>query len=88
MNVPLWIIAGGVLGWLLRSKMGLDATRGAFAVLVGAVGGFVGGNVLAPMLGAATDAPNEFNVFSMVVAVASAAACLTVAGLLHRRRQA
>ena len=56
--------------------------------MFGAVGGFLGGNVLAPMLGAVAETPNEFSVFSMVIAVASAAACLTVASLLHRRRQA
>ena len=88
MNLPLWIIAGGALGWLLRSKRSVGATRGVVSVLVGAVGGFLGGNVLAPMLGAVAETPNEFSVFSMVIAVASAAACLTVASLLHRRRQA
>ena len=48
-------------------------------------GRIFGGNVLAPMLGAVTDTPNDFSVFSMMVALASAAACLAIGNLLSNR---
>jgi hypothetical protein len=37
------------------------------------------------MLGAITDTPNSFNLFSLVVALASAAACLVLGNLLSTR---
>ena len=55
------------------------------SVIIGVVGGFFGGNVLAPMLGAATETPNDFNMFSLVVAMASAAACLAIGNLASKR---
>lgn len=86
MNIPIWIIAGAVLGWIGCSMANVrDARRIAVSIVVGAVGGFFGGNVLAPLLGAATDTPNDFSVFSLIVAVGSAVACLAVGNLLRRR---
>jgi uncharacterized membrane protein YeaQ/YmgE (transglycosylase-associated protein family) len=55
------------------------------SVIIGVVGGFFGGNVLAPMLGAATDTPNDFSLFSLAIALASAAACLAVGNVLSQR---
>jgi uncharacterized membrane protein YeaQ/YmgE (transglycosylase-associated protein family) len=49
------------------------------------LGGFFGGNVLAPMLGAVTDAPNDFSLFSLVIAMTSAAACLAIGNLVSNR---
>lgn len=86
MNVAMWVVAGGMLGWIgfayLRGNRDLGL---ATSIIIGAVGGFFGGNVLAPMLGAVTDTPNIFNLFSMAVALGSAAACLAIVNLLTRR---
>ena len=86
MNVAMWVVAGGMLGWIgfayLRGNRDLGL---ATSITIGAVGGFFGGNVLAPMLGAVTDTPNIFNLFSMAVALGSAAACLAIVNLLTRR---
>ena len=86
MNVAMWVVAGGMLGWIgfayLRGNRDLGL---ATSIVIGAVGGFFGGNVLAPMLGAVTDTPNIFNLFSMAVALGSAAACLAIVNLLTRR---
>ena len=55
MNVMMWVIAGGVLGWVGFAIMGVNERRGVvISVILGVVGGFFGGNVLAPMLGAST----------------------------------
>ena len=85
MNVAMWVVAGGMLGWIgfayLRGNRDLGL---ATSIAIGAVGGFFGGNVLAPMLGAVTETPNIFNLFSMTVALGSAAACLALVNLLTR----
>ena len=75
-----------MLGWMGYTILRANAERGmVVSIIIGVVGGFFGGNVLAPMLGAATDTPNDFSLFSMVVALASAAACLAIGNLLSNR---
>ena len=86
MNVMTWILTGGIAGWVGYSYMKLNLDRGmALSVVIGMLGGFFGGNVVAPMLGAVLNATNDFSLFSMVVALASAAACLTLGNLISER---
>lgn len=86
MNIAMWVLAGGVLGWIGYVHMKANEERGMIlSIIIGAVGGFFGGNVLAPMLGAATDTPNIFSPFALFVAAASAAACLAIGNLLSKR---
>ena len=86
MNIAMWVLAGGILGWLGYAHMGANKERGMiFSIIIGMVGGFFGGNVLAPMLGAATETPNIFSPFALFVAVASAAACLAAGNLISKR---
>lgn len=77
---------GGILGWIGFTIFRLNAERGAVvSIIIGAVGGFFGGNVLAPMLGAVADASNDFSLFSLVIALASAAGCLAIGNLVSDR---
>lgn len=86
MNIAMWVLAGGALGWFGFAYLKVSKDLGlALSVIIGALGGYFGGNVLAPMLGAVTDTPNVFNLFSTVVALGSAAVCLFVGNMLSRR---
>lgn len=86
MNVAMWVLAGGLVGWMGYAYLKVNEDRGlVISIIIGVVGGFFGGNVLAPMLGAVTDTPNNFNLFAMVVALASAAGCLGIGNLLSNR---
>jgi uncharacterized membrane protein YeaQ/YmgE (transglycosylase-associated protein family) len=86
MNIAMWVLAGAALGWISFAYLRINAARGlVLSVIIGAIGGFFGGNVIAPMLGAVTDTPNVFNLFSMSIALASAAGCLAISNLLSRR---
>ncbi|HSC96010.1 MAG TPA: GlsB/YeaQ/YmgE family stress response membrane protein [Burkholderiales bacterium] len=86
MNFARWVLAGGVLGWIGFSMLDINRERGMIiSVIIGALGGLLGGNVLAPMLGAVADTPNNFNMFSLVIAMASAAACLAIGNLVSDR---
>lgn len=86
MNIAMWVLAGAILGWISYAILRANAERGmAISILIGVVGGFFGGNVLAPMLGAVTDAANDFSLFSMVIALASAAGCLAISNLVSNR---
>ena len=86
MNIAMWVMAGGILGWIGYTLMRINEGRGmVISIIIGVVGGFFGGNVLAPILGAATETPNDFNLFSLVVAMSCAAACLAIGNLLSNR---
>jgi len=86
MNIAMWVLAGGVLGWIGYAILNVNRERGmVISIIIGAVGGFFGGNVLAPMFGAVADTPNDFSLFSMVIALTSAAACLAIGNLVSNR---
>jgi uncharacterized membrane protein YeaQ/YmgE (transglycosylase-associated protein family) len=86
MNIPIWIIAGAVVGWIGCSMLNVNEKWGlAVSIAIGAVGGFFGGKVLAPILGAVTDTPNEFSALSLIVAMGTAAGCLVAGKLLDQR---
>ncbi|MGQ0523892.1 MAG: GlsB/YeaQ/YmgE family stress response membrane protein [Betaproteobacteria bacterium] len=86
MNIAIWILAGGVLGWASFALLKVNDRGGKVsAILVGMFGAFFGGNVLAPMLGAIADTPNDFSAFSLTIALVSATAFLTISSLLSRR---
>ena len=86
MNIAMWVLAGGALGWIGFAYMRANEERGmTISVIIGMLGGFFGGTVLAPMLGAPTETPNDFSMYSLVIAIASAAACLAIGNLASKR---
>ena len=86
MNIVLWILAGGVVGWAGFAYLGFNEMRGMIvSIIIGMAGGFVGGNVLAPMLTAVAAVPGDFSLNALIVALASAAACLGIANTVHNR---
>jgi len=86
MNIAMWVLAGGVVGYMAYVHLKANEERGlVLSIIIGVVGGLLGGNVVAPMLGAVTDTPNDFSMFSLMIALASAAACLAIGNLLSRR---
>lgn len=87
MNIAMWILAGGILGWLgFPFIIRANTKRGSvISMVIGAVGGVCGGTVLAPMLGAVTSTPNTFSLFSLGIALASAGGCLIIWELVSSR---
>lgn len=87
MNIAIWILAGGMLGWLgFPFILRANAKRGALiSMIIGAGGGLCGGAVLAPMLGAVKSTPNDLSLFSLGIALASAGGCLIIRELVSSR---
>ncbi len=55
MNFILWLIVGGLLGWVASMIMGTNDKQGMFLnIIVGIVGAFLGGKILAPMFDTGT----------------------------------
>ena len=86
MNMIVWGVAGALLGWVTFTYLNYSEGRGmVLSLVVGAVGGIVGGHLLAPIMGAAATIPDSFSVLALMVALGSAAALLFVGDKIHER---
>ncbi len=55
MGIIVWLIVGGVVGWLASIIMRTDAQQGILLnVIVGIVGALLAGFIISPMLGIGT----------------------------------
>ena len=86
MNFIIWIIVGGILGWLASLVMKTDAEQGMILnVVVGIVGAFLGGWLLAPLFGTGTINSDDFSVSSLLVSFLGAVILLAIVNLFTRR---
>jgi uncharacterized membrane protein YeaQ/YmgE (transglycosylase-associated protein family) len=86
-NIIIWLIVGGVLGWLASLVMKTDAQQGIFLnVIVGIVGALVAGFVIAPMLGTGTINTNDFSISGLVVSFLGAVVLLAIVNFFRRGR--
>ncbi len=54
MDMLIWLIIGGVIGWLASMVMKTDAQQGILLnVIVGIIGSWIGGWLIAPLIGGA-----------------------------------
>ena len=82
MNILLWIILGGVAGWIASMIMKTDANQNTLMdIVVGIVGAFVGGFLFESFGQAGV---TGFNIYSLIVAVIGASVALFVVKLLRR----
>lgn len=86
MNFILWIIIGGIIGWLASIVMKTNAQQGIFlSIIVGIVGAFLGGLLLSPLLGAGTINGNDFSAAGLLVSFLGAVILLAIINLFRRR---
>ncbi len=86
MNFIAWLVVGGVLGWLASIVMKTNAQQGIFLnIIVGIVGAFIAGFVVAPLIGTGTINANDFSMASLVVSFLGAVILLAIVNLFRRR---
>ena len=84
MNFIIWLIVGGLVGWVASIVMKTNAQQGMLLnVIVGIVGAFVAGLVLTPLLGIATINQNNFSLPALLVSLMGAIILLAVVSLLR-----
>ena len=86
MNFIIWLVVGGLLGWLASIVMKTDAQQGVtLNVVVGIVGAFLGGLFLSPLFGVATINQSNFSLPSLFVSFLGAVILLAIINLFRRR---
>jgi uncharacterized membrane protein YeaQ/YmgE (transglycosylase-associated protein family) len=89
MSFILWIVVGGLLGWVASMIMGTNDRQGMLLnIVVGIIGAFLGGLLIAPMLGTGTINQGDFSVSSLLVSLVGAVVLLAIVGLFRRGRHA
>src|SRR3569832_2654330 len=86
MNFIIWLIVGGIVGWIASLVMRTDAQQGILLnVIVGIVGAFIGGWLISPLVGTGT-INDGFSVGSFVVSLIGAIILLAIVNLFRRGR--
>lgn len=85
MNFIIWIVVGGIIGWLASMVMRTNAQQGMFLnIVVGIVGAMLGGWLIAPLLGQGTINSNDFSLGGLAVSFIGALILLAVVNLVRR----
>ena len=86
MNFLIWLIVGGVVGWLASLIMKTDGQQGILLnVVVGIVGAFIAGYLISPMVGVPT-INQGFSIGSFIVSLIGAVILLAIVNLFRRGR--
>jgi uncharacterized membrane protein YeaQ/YmgE (transglycosylase-associated protein family) len=87
MNFIVWLIVGGIIGWVASMIMRTNAQQGLILnIVVGIIGAFLGGWLISPLLGQGTINQNDFSVGSLFVSLLGAVVLLAIVNLIRRGR--
>ena len=83
MNIIIWLVVGGLIGWaastFMRTREGI-----LLNVVVGIVGAALGGWFLSPLVGVSTINQNNFSASSLLVSFLGAVILLLIVNLVRR----
>jgi len=85
MNIIVYLIVGGIIGWVASIVMRTNAQQGILLnVIVGVVGAFVAGWFLTPLFGISTINQANFSMPALLVSLGGAIILLAVVRLFSR----
>lgn len=86
MGIILWLIIGGVVGWLASLVMRRDGSQGIILnIVVGIIGSILGAWLIGPIVGAPSINSGEISVGSLLVSFLGAVILLAIVNLITRR---
>ena len=86
MNIIIWLVVGGFLGWLASLLMNTDGQQGIILnVVVGIIGALIGGWLIAPLIGGSTGT-GGFDIMGFIAALIGAIILLAIVNLFRRGR--
>ena len=85
MNFIIWLVLGGLIGWVASMVMNTNAQQGMFLnVVVGIVGAMLGGWFLAPLFGTGTINSNDFSLAALGESLLGAIVLLAIVNFFRR----
>lgn len=85
MNILIYLIVGGLIGWVASIVMKTNAQQGILLnVIVGVVGAFIAGWFLTPLFGISTINQANFSLPALLVSLMGAIILLAVVSLFRR----
>jgi uncharacterized membrane protein YeaQ/YmgE (transglycosylase-associated protein family) len=85
MNFIIWLIVGGLIGWVASKIMNTDAQQGIILnIVVGVIGSMLGGWLIAPLVGAGTINQSDFSLAGLFVSLVGAVILLAIVNLFKR----
>ena len=84
-NLIIWLVVGGIIGWVASLLMRTDAQQGVFLnVVVGIVGAALAGWFISPLVGVATINQGSFSLGGLIVSLLGAVLLLAIVNLVRR----
>jgi len=84
-NLIVWLVIGGVIGWIASLMMRTDGQQGiVLNVVVGIVGAALGGWLISPLVGVATINQGAFSLGALAVSLLGAVILLAIVNLFRR----
>ena len=85
MNLIVWLVVGGLLGWVASMIMRTDAQQGILLnVIVGIIGALLGGWFISPLVGVPTINQGAFSAGALLVSLVGAIILLAIVNLVRR----
>jgi uncharacterized membrane protein YeaQ/YmgE (transglycosylase-associated protein family) len=85
MNFIIWIIVGGIIGWIASMIMKTNGQQGLFLnIIVGIVGAFLAGWLISPLIGVGTINQGNFSLAALIVSLIGAIILIAIVNLIRR----
>lgn len=85
MNFIIWLVVGGLIGWVASMVMKTNGQQGiVLNVVVGIVGAFLAGWLISPLIGVGTINQNNFSLSALLVSLIGAVILLAIVNLIRR----
>ncbi len=88
MGILIWLLVGGLVGWIASIIMKTNGSQGIILnVVVGIVGAFIAGFFISPLVGVPTINQNALNLGSILVSLVGAVILIGVFKLVRGGRR-
>lgn len=85
MNLLIWLVIGGLVGWVASLIMKTDGQQGIILnVVVGIVGALIAGWFISPLIGVSTINEGNFSLAGLVVSVGGAVLLIAIVSFFRR----
>jgi uncharacterized membrane protein YeaQ/YmgE (transglycosylase-associated protein family) len=84
MNILIWLIVGGLIGWIASLVMMTDARQGMLLnIAAGIIGALLGGWLITPLVGGSTINQGDFSLLALAVSLLGAVLLLAIVAALR-----